>query len=108
VFDILVGVAGFEPATPASRTHRPDPRFSQYQRLNTTSDDACDRANGRFRTPACSLRAKALFTQFMDGAPGVAPSRYAVASRKAGCRPGASALMPLFGTPILAGRRPGR
>jgi hypothetical protein len=86
--------------------HRSVPYFSHYQRLNKTSDDACE--NPRFLTPACGLRTKALFTQFMGGAANVAPTWYAVANRKAGCHPGASAPLPLLGTSVLAIRGPGR
>ena len=60
----LVGVAGFEPATPASRTHQPAPYPSQYQRLNPTPDDGTNPENDRFRGPACRLRAKDLVTSF--------------------------------------------
>ena len=55
----LVGVAGFEPATPASRTYPPAPYPSQYQRLNPTHHDGRDRENISFQGPACKLRAEA-------------------------------------------------
>jgi hypothetical protein len=55
----LVGVAGFEPATPASRTHQPTPHPSQYQRLNPTHCDCTNAENSHFPGPACRLRAEA-------------------------------------------------
>jgi hypothetical protein len=94
------------PTSSFDEEHRSVPYFSHYQRLNKTSDDA--REPPRFLTPACGLRTKALFIQFMGGAANVAPTRYAVANRKAGCHPGASAPLPLLGTSVLAIRGPGR
>jgi hypothetical protein len=57
--DYLVGVAGFEPATPASRTHQPDHHSPHYQRLSTTQHDPRLSKNRVSSAPACRLRAKA-------------------------------------------------
>jgi hypothetical protein len=54
----MVGVAGFEPATPASRTYRPDPYSSQFQTLSTTADDWAGGVFAPFEAPAFNLRAK--------------------------------------------------
>ena len=56
--DLMVGVAGFEPTTPASRTHLPAPYPSQYQELNPTPDNGINPENSDFSGSACRLRAK--------------------------------------------------
>jgi hypothetical protein len=54
--DLMVGVAGFEPA---SRTYRPDPYSSQFQILSTTADDWATELFAPFEPLAFKLRARA-------------------------------------------------
>src|SRR6202165_6056854 len=53
---ILVGVAGFEPATPASRTQQTPPDAEQLQRLNETQDDGTEHENLNDLGPSCKSR----------------------------------------------------
>jgi hypothetical protein len=104
----LVGVAGFEPATPASRTHQPAPYPSQYQRLNPTHSDYTNSENGHFRGPACRLRAKNLVARFAALA-----AESACASRVAVGQSGVYRLPVTRSEPFgneraCIGRRPGR
>jgi len=54
--DCLVGVAGFEPATPASRTQQASPHSEQLQRLDETLKDGTERENTPDLGPSCKLR----------------------------------------------------
>jgi hypothetical protein len=57
--ELLVGVVGFEPTTPASRTYRPAPYSSQFQILSTTADDWAGALFTPFEPLAFKLRARA-------------------------------------------------
>jgi hypothetical protein len=67
----LVGVAGFEPATPASRTQQTPPNAQQLQRLNETLDDGTGRENLNDLGPSCKSRSNSADTseEFDDTAP---------------------------------------
>src|ERR1700688_4269524 len=54
--DFLVGVAGFEPATPASRTQQTPPDTEQLQRLNETPDDGTEKKNLKDLGPSFKSR----------------------------------------------------
>jgi len=54
----MVGVVGFEPTTPASRTYRPDHHLPHFQPLSTTRHHPRLPENRVSSTPACRLRAK--------------------------------------------------